>query len=244
MISRVAVLLAVYLALACVPSGASAAVTTYGFSRITNNGGPPAVESQLSMSVYDYTQANADFGLSLTMSQVLFLFQNAGPNPSSICDVYFDDGTLLGIASVVNYPAVSFSQGAKPGDLPGGTEINFDTTAGFLADSDSPTQHNGVNPGEQLGIVFNLIVSPPSIWQQTIDAMTLSLANPGVDVVGGLRVGIHVQGFAGGQSESYVNGLSRPPQLLSAVPEPASLALWGMGLVAAGFGARRMRKSN
>jgi hypothetical protein len=34
--------------------------------------------------------------------QVLFEFSNAGPASSSITDVYFDDGTLLGTAELTN----------------------------------------------------------------------------------------------------------------------------------------------
>jgi hypothetical protein len=35
-------------------------------------------------------------------SQVEFTFTNIGPDASSITDVYFDDGTLLGIAEITN----------------------------------------------------------------------------------------------------------------------------------------------
>src|SRR5262245_4244183 len=65
--------------------------------------------------------------------QALFTFHNEGPAASSIADVYFDDGALLAIAFIVNGPGVSFSQGASPPDLPGGTLISppFVVTAGF-----------------------------------------------------------------------------------------------------------------
>ena len=92
-------------------------------------------------------------------SQVEFMFTNIGPEASSIIDVYFDDGTLLGIASISNtLSLVEFSQLASPPDLPGGNNVSppFATTAGFSADSDPPAQPLGVNPGESLGITFDL----------------------------------------------------------------------------------------
>jgi hypothetical protein len=111
--------------------------------------------------------------------------------------VYFDDGSLLSIAIIINSIGVSFSQFASPGNLPAASNAAppFVTTAGFSADSDSPVQPNGVNPGES----------------------------------GTLRIGLHVQGYQSGGSESFVNA-----------PEPASLALSGL-LLAALAGARLRR---
>lgn len=195
----------------------------FGFDRITNNGGDPGVDSQLTVDVSDEGGG-----------KVRFTFGNAGPLASSITDVYFDDGTLLGISSVINGAGVSFTGGSgSPGNLPSGNTINFDTTAGFLADSNAPAQPNGVNPGETLAIIFNLINS--KTYADTLAAMALSLANPGVDMFNGLRIGIHVQGFANGQSESYVN-MGNPP---TRVPEPATLGLLGIGLLGLCFLRRR-----
>jgi hypothetical protein len=53
--------------------------------------------------------------------------------------------------------------------------------------------------------------------------------------VGGLRIGIHVQGFASGGSESFVNNPPAPPgggeDPPSAVPEPGVLSLVGFSLL-------------
>lgn len=128
--------------------------------------------------------------------QVQFQFDNAGPLASSITDIYFDDGSLLGIASVINGPGVDFSQGANPPNLPCGENVSppFETTAGFLADSEPPAQPNGVNPSEWVVIVFDLQGG------QTFDDVVSELAS------GALRIGIHVQGFSDGGSESFVTG--------------------------------------
>lgn len=164
---------------------ASAISVTYGFDAVTANSAVnTATAGQYSVEVADGAGAG----------QVQFIFRNSGPAASSITDVYFDDGTLLGIASVTGGTGVDFSQGASPGDLPGGNTIGFDTTAGFSADSNPPAQPNGVNPGEELTIVFDLING--LTVQDTINAL-----NSGID----LRIGIHVQGFADGGSESFVN---------------------------------------
>lgn len=141
---------------------------------------------------------------------VTFGFHNAGPALSSITDVYFQDGSLLSLAVVLNSSGVSFSQYASPPDLPGGDKASppFHVTEGFLADSNPPVQPNGVNPGEVLGIRFLLKSG------RTFADVVQELAN------GQLRVGMHVQGFASGGSESFVSVVAPV-----AVPEAESLAL-------------------
>jgi hypothetical protein len=131
--------------------------------------------------------------------QVTFRFTNTGAAAMSITDVYFDDGTLLGIASIAEGPGVAFSQGASPPDLPSGEdcEPEFEVTAGFLADSDNPPPANGVNPGEWLEITFDL---------QEVNGVPLTFADTVAQLTSGmLRVGIHVQAFANGGSEAFVN---------------------------------------
>jgi len=191
-----------------------AAPITYGFYNITNNNpGDAAIgEARLFVDVDAYGS-----------NQVLFTFRNIGPEDSSIADVYFDDGTLLGIASIDNWnngeDGVSFSQLATPAELPGGNVVGFETTAGFSADSDSPAQPNGVNPGEYLGIVFDL--QDGKIFNDVINDLS----------TGALRIGIHVQGFESDGSEGFVN----------VVPIPSALLLLGTGLLGL-FGVSRKLK--
>jgi hypothetical protein len=160
-------------------------------------------------------------------SQVEFTFTNIGPEASSITDVYFDDGTLLGIASITNtLGLVEFSQHASPPDLPGGNNVvpPFVTTVGFSADSDPPTQPLGVNPGEFLEITFDLQVS--GVFSDVISEL-----DSGV-----LRIGIHVQGYSSGGSESFVNnGVFEPPtepptEPPGVIPAPGAILLGSIGM--------------
>jgi hypothetical protein len=207
---------------ACICGAASAATVTYGFGVVEDNS-PADFSGQLFVSVSDQSQSGGTIGAN----QVSFLFQNIGSLQSSITDVYFDDGTLLGIATVVNSSGVAFSQGGSPPEMPGGNTIGFETTAGFLADSDSPAQPNGVNNTlagtEWVEIVFDLLGGVSF-------ADTIAAINGGTD----LRIGLHLQGLADGQSETYVNG--GPPTLIP-LPSTAGLAAAGLLLV----GARRRR---
>jgi hypothetical protein len=161
------------------------ALPTYGFVNITNNNAGDAAIGEAQLFVE----------LNNLGTQVEFHFTNTGPEASSITQVYFDDGVLSGIASIDNSSTgVSFSYPASSSVLPGGNTVSppFVVTTGFSADSDSPTQPNGVNPGEYLGITFNI--------SGDFDDVVGDLAS------GDLRIGIHVQAFSSDGSESFING--------------------------------------
>lgn len=195
----------------------SAYAVPFSFSGITANDINDVAIGQGQLFV-DVTDAGTN--------QALFTFTNIGPEASSIADVYFDDGTLLSIAYIDNSdPGVSFSQFASPNNLPGANNASppFVTTAGFSADSDSPVQPNGVNPDESLAILFNLQGS------QGFDDVTNDLLS------GDLRIGIHVQGFSSGGSESFVNNPDP-------VPEPTTMLLFGSGLIGLAVFRKRFRK--
>ena len=86
---------------------------TFAFYCITNNNEANCATGEAQLWVDVTTEGE----------QVAFTFHNAGPNPSSIADVYFDDGTLLGIANITGSEGVKFSQYAKPENLPGGSTL-------------------------------------------------------------------------------------------------------------------------
>jgi hypothetical protein len=210
--------LALGLAAAFVPT--ANAQTRLSFGGISNNSDSNTSqgEQQLTVDVF-----NAGGGLR-NGNQVAFTFMYSAFDSSAITDVYFDDGTLLGLAQVINGPGVLFQQGATPGDLPGGNMASppFEATAGFTADSDPPIVANGVGNGEFLTLIFDLQAG------KTYADVLADLMS------GALRIGLHVQGFADGGSESFINNpLTTPIPLPSAV----MLGLAGMG----GIAARRRR---
>ena len=192
---------------------------TYNFTNITNNDATDALigENQLSVVVHDEGTLLAKF-----------CFNNSGPEASSITDVYWDDdvvwddntGLLTSIQSFSTTGTVAFTEGATPGNLPGGAGILPAFSADFSADSDPPAQPNGVNPGEELCVLFNY-TTEGSAQNGFLDELIPALDS------GQLRIGIHVQGYASGGSESFVT------DGVTIIPEPASmlLAMIGMSLV-------------
>jgi hypothetical protein len=182
----------------------SAQAVTLSFFCITgNNPGDCAIgEAQLTVDVTD-----------IGAGQVNFQFANAGPEVSSISEVYFDDGALFGLASVFHSEGDSWTGGsANPGDLPGGNNVDpdFMATQGFLAESNPSPSQNGVRPSEYLDVVFDLQAG-------------MTFANVINDLAtGDLRVGMHVIAFESGGSESFVN---------NPVPVPAAVWLFGSGLL-------------
>lgn len=217
--------------------GSVASAASFSFYNITGNNVADATagEAQLSFTVSD-CGGNCAY----------LTFMNSGPLAMSITDVYFEDnnnpGEISSISGLVDADdgvggdaGVDFSLGAAPPNLPGGGGGVFTATAGLLADSDPPVQPNGVNPGEQLGVFLSLV-----------SGNYLSLIS---DLEGGdVRVGIHVQGFSGGGSESFINNRCPvnnpncfPP--VNQIPVPASLPLLLAGLGVTGFIARRKRET-
>jgi len=151
-----------------------------------------------------------------------FTFTKSGTDAANLSEVYFDDGSLLGISSIASSTGVVFTGGsASPPNLRGGDTISppFVTTAGFLAEANNPAPKKGVNDNtDWLTITFALING--ATFADTIAAMGTQL-----------RVGIHVTAFNSGGSES----------LIAPVPVPAAAWLFGSALGAPGW-IRRKRK--
>jgi len=189
--------------LVCVLS-APASAATFSFGCITNNlAGDCAIgEAAFQVEITDPGGGDVDF-----------TFTRTGSDDANLSEVYFDDGTLLGLSSVASSAGVVFTGGsASPPDLPGGNSITpvFNVTAGFLAEANNPAPKKGVNDNtDWLTLTFELING--ATVADTISAM-------GSD----LRIGIHVTAFESGGSESLI----APPQ----VPVPAAVWLFGSAL--------------
>lgn len=185
---------------------AAHAALTYSFNCITFNSGADCGTgaAQLALTVSD-----AGGG------KVNFLFTNSGPQASSITDIYFDwksAALSLGEGALTQSAGVSFGWGATPTNLPGGSSISFSSDLGL--DSNVPTQPSGINSGEWLNIAF----------AGSFDRLVAGLHSSD------LQVGLHVQGFASGGSESFVSAA-----------EPPMYALLLSGLLLLGFALRRSR---
>jgi hypothetical protein len=188
-------------------SGSTAAADTFGVSCITNTSAVNCGAGAAQLSV-DVTDAGSN--------RIAFTFHNVGPAASSITDIYWEDGVLLSIFSITNTPGlVQFSSPASPPVLPGGNNLSPPFVASFFVQSDAPAQPRGVNPGEALTVTFNLIGG--QTFANAIQAISQ----------GDLRIGIHVQGFSNGGSESFV------------VPEPGTLVLLSGGLLSLAIARRR-----
>jgi len=191
----------------------SAHAVTINFTRLTNNAGAVNPASQFRCELTD-----------IGGGQIQFRFTNNVGIASSITDVYFDDGTLLGIASIASSNGVDFTQGASPGNLPGGNAVGFETTAGFSLDSTSPVPINGINRNnEWLRIRFNLING--KTFADTVAAL-------GTD----LRIGLHVQAITDeGWSDSFISNNGG----VTFIPLPTAGAMGLAGLAGLALVRRR-----
>lgn len=200
--------------LSLVPAVASASI---GFQRITSNNAEN-VASQLAAEVRDQAMASSDFGINILANEVLFTFTNSVGIPSSISEIYFDDGTLLAQSSIINSIGGSTSftgPGANPSDLPSGNNVSppFSATVGFSADAVGNPSLGVDTSSDIVGLVFQL-----QAGKSFADVLS-SISD------GSLRIGLHVRaiGEAGG-SDSFVN--TGGPS--GGIPEPSSLFVWGL----------------
>lgn len=180
------------------------APVTYSFQNVTaNHPGDAAIgEFQLSMEV------------SPTANGVQFTFHNDGPDPSVITQIYFYDGILLDLSSIDNTcdGVTLIEEEGNLGHLPG-----------FVPDEEVLIVYGAADRLAQGGISNGVDAGEPGEWvtihwtlQEGGDFETLLELIAQQEVV----IGVHVQAFTSGGSESFINNL---------VPEPVTLLLLGFG---------------
>ncbi|MCH8178792.1 MAG: hypothetical protein IIA02_03265 [Proteobacteria bacterium] len=191
----------------------------YSFNCITGGNAQSCTDGQAHLDM-EVTSAGA--GL------VDFTFHNLSALGSSITEIYFDDGTLLGIASVIDSGnGVTFSQigSATPGNLPGGNKLSpaFVATQGFMVDTGSGSTTKGVENKLEGGALEFVTIRFNLINGKTF-ADTLAALNGPLGDGNDLRVGLHVRSFSTGNSESFVNAAPVPE------PDSAWLVLAALGV--------------
>ena len=197
-------LVLVFVCISIVPIKVNAISVTYDFYSISKNN-PENVARSESQIHLDVIESGDD---------ALFVFRNDGPAPGVITNIYFDDDELLSRARLIDaddgiagHEFVDFSLTARPPRLPGGNRLDhpFKVTESFSADSYPSKRVTGVGSSEWLGIIFNL--QGQSTYQDVVGDM----------LTGTLRVGIHVQGFAGGRRGIFLNRDAPVPEPMTAV---------------------------
>jgi hypothetical protein len=140
--------------------------------------------------------------------QVDFTFNNESLVTSCISEIYFEDGLLLGSATITEGPETLFHYSAKPKNPPGCNTLEpiFITTEDFSFDSEPAPPKNGISPDEWVRITFDL--ENGGTFATVINELN----------TGALRIAAHIISLPDGSSESAVN-----------VPEPATICLLGLG---------------
>ena len=223
----------------------------YHFGAISDNSGVSGLmATQLSLDVTAYGN-----------NKVLFEFKNniapyavGSPEEGIIGSLFFEGGPLSGIASIIADPLnaanpVHFKAPLNPvsKNFPeGGTLSSPFQTTPHLWSTNVGSIANGVNPGEQVGIVFDLIngknfgnvitainsgftSSDPSIFDNKGN-----LIYPGTT----LRIGVHVQNLGGDENGDGTLGDYSDSFILT-TPVPASVIIGMLGICVAGLKLRK-----
>lgn len=182
----------------------ASAGSVYSFVQISNNAGM-GVGGQLTFELLADGDVN-DILDQIGPGQVGFLFKNNVGIASNVAEIYFDDGSLLGLASVFNSAGVTFVQDevdpVKPGELPGGNAISpaFVTSQYFSVDIGNGS---GLNQASDSALIVFDLLNGKTV-ADTSAALSLGLSDGGNPEA--LRIGMHIRSIGTtGQSDAYIN---------------------------------------
>ncbi|MEN6575243.1 MAG: hypothetical protein ABFD90_02780 [Phycisphaerales bacterium] len=199
---------------------------TYYFGNITNSSGladDMTLAKQLSVVVSPVADAP---------TQVSFTFFNSAATSSDVAEIYFEDGTLLGMVSIAN-AGTTFREGSEPKWLPAGENLDpaWRKSRNFSADVDVGQETDPLDAGtDSVEFIFDLLDGQE--YDDVIAAIVAGLEpGPWVGDSSRLRMGLHVRSIGGtGESDSFS----------IVVPVPGAVLLGMLGLGAAGLGLRRI----
>jgi hypothetical protein len=140
---------------------------------------------------------------------VRFEFSNTSTVASSVAGVYFEGGLLNSIIGFESGDGTLFGENARPPRLPAGYSLDPIFATAYSARAEPPIFHNGIGPGENLTVIFDLV------GNATFNDLLAQVGS------GDFMIGLHIIGLPDGSSISAVNN----------VPEPATVVLLALGVV-------------
>ena len=161
-------------------------------------------------SYYDDAGMNIYAVVSAGAGGVDFTFHNESILQSSISGIYFDNGSLGEISSIINGPGTNFGEDFPgSGKLPAGMLLDPAFEADISVGAIAAPPHNGINSlmlDEWVRVSFDL--APGGTFEGIVGELDS----------GQLRIGIRIIDLPDGSSETAI-----------LVPEPATIILLGLG---------------